>query len=178
VTHTVRRIRADEWRQYRELRLEALADSPLAFVEQYAVAAARDDAYWRERVARGAADDSTATFVAGDGGLVGMATCLIEPDATGHVVGFYVTPAARGGGVADALMEAATRWAADSRGVSRIRLFVMETNARAEAFYRRLGFRRTGQTMAYPPDPSYTEYELVREVSRTTSSTAGTRSAR
>ena len=161
MAYTVRRIRADEWRPYRELRLEALTDSPLAFVEQYAEAAAKADGFWRDRVSNAAGDAATATFVAvaGDGSFVGNATCLIEPAATAHVVGFYVTPAARGTGVAVDLMDAVTRWAVD-HAVTRVRLFVMETNRRAEAFYRRIGFRRSGRTMAYPPDPAYTEYEL------------------
>ena len=38
VTYLVRRIRAEDWLELRRLRLEALKDSPLAFVEQYAEA--------------------------------------------------------------------------------------------------------------------------------------------
>lgn len=161
----VRRVVAGDWQAYRELRLEALKDSPLAFVEQYDDAAARPDQFWRERV-EGAADGATScTFVADAGGrLVGKAGCFVETEGTGavaaHVVGVYVTPPYRGTGAAESLLSATVAWAHTRAGATRVRLFVMETNERATAFYRRIGFVLTGGTMRYPPDPSYTEFEM------------------
>jgi ribosomal protein S18 acetylase RimI-like enzyme len=161
----VRRILADEWRQYRELRLEALKDSPLAFVEQYDAAAARGDRYWQDRVARSATGPTSCTFVAIHAGrFIGKASCFVEPDITEyrsvHVVGVYVTPRFRGQPVAETLMMAILRWAREEAGAARIRLFVMESNDRAAAFYRRVGFVPTGATMAYPPNPAFTEDEM------------------
>jgi ribosomal protein S18 acetylase RimI-like enzyme len=52
------------------------------------------------------------------------------------------------------------RWAREEAGAARVRLFVMETNDRAAAFYRRVGFVPTGATMAYPPNPALTEHEM------------------
>lgn len=46
----VRRINAGEWWQYRDLRLEALKDCPLAFVEQYDDLLGRGDRFWQDRV--------------------------------------------------------------------------------------------------------------------------------
>ena len=34
-TYEVRRLRADDWRQLREIRLEALKDTPIGFAELY-----------------------------------------------------------------------------------------------------------------------------------------------
>ncbi len=161
----MRRIGTEEWREYRELRLEGLKDSPLAFVEQYDDAQQRPDQFWRDRVARGAAGNTSCTFVTvSSDQFVGMASCFVEPEFTdhisAHVVGVYVTPQFRGNGSAMALVSAVIRWALDDARADRIRLFVMETNERATAFYRSIGFSPTGTTMAYPPDPSFTEYEM------------------
>jgi RimJ/RimL family protein N-acetyltransferase len=49
------------------------------------------------------------------------------------------------------------RWARAEPGADRIRLFVRDDNERAAACYRRLGFVFTGASLAYPPDPTYTE---------------------
>jgi ribosomal protein S18 acetylase RimI-like enzyme len=161
----VRRIAVEDWPKFRQLRLEALQDSPLAFVEQYAESLAQPDEFWLDRATRGAAGESAVTFVAVRAGeLVGKATCFVEPDVpecvSAHVVGVYVTPKFRGSGVAEGVVGAAVRWAREERGADRVRLFVHETNQRAMAFYRRLGFATTGATVAYPPDPTYTEYEM------------------
>ncbi|MBB5785600.1 GNAT family N-acetyltransferase [Jiangella mangrovi] len=161
----MRRVVPDDWQAYRELRLEALKDSPLAFVEQYDDAAARPELFWRERV-EGAADGVlSCMFVAeAEGRLVGKASCFVEGEnadkVSGHVVGVYVTPQARGTGVAAALLSATVSWALTEARADRVRLFVIETNDRAAAFYRRIGFVATGRTMRYPPDPTYIEYEM------------------
>jgi ribosomal protein S18 acetylase RimI-like enzyme len=164
--YEVRRIRADEWPPLRRLRLEALKDSPMAFVDQFEEALTRPDSFWQERAQRGAHSARSATFVAvGGDGFVGMATCFVEDlddddRVSVHVVGVYVTPAYRGTGVVDALMAAVLGFAHRDLRADRIHLFVTETNGRAEAVYRRIGFVRTGATMPYPPDPSCLEYEL------------------
>lgn len=163
--YDVRRVRADEWPQYRELRLEALKDSPLAFVEQYDDVVARPEQFWRDRVERSASGEASCTFVAVVGSrFVGKASCFVETDVadhvSAHVVGVYVSPEMRGTGLAEPLLGATIRWAHEDARADRIRLFVMETNLRAIAFYQRLGFIPTGATMPYPPDPTRTEIEL------------------
>jgi len=163
----VRRIQSDEWEPFRRLRLEALKDSPLAFVEQYEESLDEPEEFWRNRVHLNATeDDRTTVVVVHDGRFIGKATCFVDPQVTdgraAHLVGVYVTPTARGTGVAEAVVGAALRWAYEEAGADRVRLFVMETNERAAAFYRRLGFERTGHTMAYPPEPSYLEHEMQR----------------
>jgi ribosomal protein S18 acetylase RimI-like enzyme len=161
VDYEVRRIRADEWRQYRDLRLEALKDSPLAFIEQYGDSIAQADRFWRDRVDHGAAGRASCIYVAVHvGRFIGKAACFVEPESTAHVVGVYVTPRWRSTGVAEALLAAVLEWAREEAGAARVRLFVMTTNNRAAAFYRRIGFVPTGATMAYPPNPTFTEQEM------------------
>ncbi len=65
--YEVRAVRADEWRQVRELRLAALQDpvADIAFLETYETAVDLPDAFWQQR-AEGAAEgaDGVRQFVA------------------------------------------------------------------------------------------------------------------
>src|SRR6185437_6347184 len=54
----VRRLRADEWRELKEIRLAALDDAPDAFATRHAEASERDDARWRADALRGSGAQS------------------------------------------------------------------------------------------------------------------------
>ncbi|WP_414168323.1 GNAT family N-acetyltransferase [Streptoverticillium reticulum] len=177
--HTIRSVLADEWRQVRELRLEALQDpaAPVAFLDTYDQAVARPDSFWQQRAADNAEGKAVIAFVAEgpDGAWIGTATVLVElPGGEGgfageaavpqtHIVGVYVRPEHRATGVSRALFEAALEWswALTEPPVERVRLFVHEQNDRARAFYRKMGFEPTGLTLALPDDPAQKEYELA-----------------
>ncbi len=74
----VRRVTADDWDEYRRLRLGALQDSPLAFVEQYHESVGQPESFWQERVGRSTDGRSSAMFVADEAGtLVGKASCFL-----------------------------------------------------------------------------------------------------
>jgi ribosomal protein S18 acetylase RimI-like enzyme len=152
----VRRVRAGEWRQFREIRLEALKDTPIGFGERYEEAFAKSDEVWQERVRKGAESESTAMFVAAanDGKLVGMAG-MFAPDASGRefvVYSVYVNPGFRGRllGTANRLFDTAISWARLTGGAEVISLEVHEANDRARAFYRKYGFVETGRTASCP----------------------------
>ncbi|MEU2562630.1 GNAT family N-acetyltransferase [Streptomyces longispororuber] len=178
--HLIRPVRGDEWRQVRALRLLALRDpaASIAFLETYENAVAKPDAYWKDRTAGAAGPGGTVRqFIAEgpDGGWAGSVTVLVEEPGAGsvlgpggtvpqaHLVGVYVRPEHRGTGLTEALFQAAVEWARapEGAGVERVRLFVHEANGRAEAFYRRFGFVRSGEAVPVPGDPSALEYEMV-----------------
>ncbi|MEE1755534.1 GNAT family N-acetyltransferase [Streptomyces sp. SP18CS02] len=183
--HLIRPVRADEWREVRDLRLDALRDpaAPVAFLDTYENALTRSDAYWQERTAAAAEGSQGAhQFVAEapDGSWAGTLTALVErPDgevrfgaAPGvdqtHVVGVYVRPEERGGGLADALFRAALEWSWSLAEpvVQRVRLYVHEGNPRAAAFYRKAGFVPTGESEPVPGGAGAREleYEVRRPV--------------
>ncbi|MFI8186840.1 GNAT family N-acetyltransferase [Actinacidiphila glaucinigra] len=162
-SYTIRTSRPDEWRAQRALRLEALKDpaAALAFVNTHDTEAAFGDEVWQQRA-------RTQSFIAEDeaGERVANVSVLVE---TGeefdvpqtHLVGVYVRPEFRGGGLAAELLGAAIAWSWElPEQVRRVRLWVHEDNHRAQVFYKRLGFVRTGRTMAFPLDESQTEYEM------------------
>ncbi|RKE23183.1 GNAT family N-acetyltransferase [Streptomyces sp. TLI_171] len=178
--HVVRAVAAEDWRRVKELRLAALRDpvAGIAFLETYASAVAQPDSFWQERAAGARGEMTARQFVAertDGGGWDGAITVLIEragrPGVLGgpnevdqaHLVGVYVRPEQRGSGLARALFETAIAFAHrfDAPSVDRVRLHVHQDNHRAEAFYRKLGFVRTGHSVPVPGDESAREHELV-----------------
>ncbi|WP_428953792.1 GNAT family N-acetyltransferase [Streptomyces sp. cg35] len=175
--HEIRAVRADEWRAVKELRLAALRDpvAALAFLETYEQAAARPDSFWQDRASGASHGTSARQFVAvgRDGVWAGTVVVLVEEagaeDFFGQVVeqrqaqlvGVFVRPEDRGRGLTEELFSAAVDWALGQDGVTRVRLHVHQDNARAERFYRRFGFVRTGGAVRNPSDPCKVDHEMV-----------------
>lgn len=161
------RIRAtlvDDWREVRELRLEMLRDTPIAFGETEQDALGHSDSEWRMRAARGTAEHGIAlAAIDAAGRWVGTMGGYVPDAATGPLlVGVYVTPDYRGrdAGVFDALLVAIQEWA---RGEGdRLTLRVHEDNSRARAAYLRRGFTETGHRVQYVLDAGALEIEMVK----------------
>jgi GNAT superfamily N-acetyltransferase len=163
-TATVRRVRPADAARMRALRLEMLADSPLAFLETVAEAAARPHAEYAARIAAVATGTGTAQFVADAGGrFVGHAGGIAAPDELGVTVVYavYVTPARRGTGLLGDLVEAVAAWSREC-GRRELMLEVVVGNDRACRAYRRLGFVDTGVRVPHPRIPSLRELQMRR----------------
>ena len=161
----IRRTTADDWVRVRELRLEMIRDTPMAFGESLETAFAHSEAQWRIRGDRGAGprqtslvaiDSATDRWVGTMGGFLESGRPLL--------VGVYVSPAFRGRshGVAAALLEGIERWAR-SEGDT-LALHVHQRNPRARTFYERHGFLATGVTVPYVLDPTNLEIEMVKQL--------------
>lgn len=136
----VEELGPDDWVRWRDLRLEALADTPIGFGELHADAAKLTDEEWRTRWTR-----PGVRFLAYDGDeLVGMAGGFHNDDSQPVLFGVYVRPAVRGRGVLAALVDAVAAWAAPELLV----LDVHEDNERAHRAYLKLGFVDTGERTA------------------------------
>jgi len=136
----VRALTPDDWKLRRELRLAALLDAPYAFMSTYEQALARQDSEWQTWASDGAI--YAAFLDEQPAGLVGVMEREGEPVA--DLFAMWVAPHARGSGVADGLIRAATEWAAE-RGLEAVRLEVAAGNERAERVYARHGFIRTDE---------------------------------
>src|SRR5262245_49883436 len=162
----VQRIRPDEALRLRTLRLQALADAPLAFGSTFVQEATFDETVWRDRATHGAAGKDRVTYIAEERGRwIGMATGLaIDRDVpNADLVGMFVEPGARGRGVGATLVEAVVEWAR-SRGAPRLFLWVTSTNHAAIRLYERCGFRPTGKSQPLDHSGLLTELEMVRDL--------------
>jgi ribosomal protein S18 acetylase RimI-like enzyme len=165
----IRRAHPDEWATVRDVRLAALADAPDAFASTLSREASRSEPQWRCRIR------AWPWFLAWRAGApAGLVAAVPDQPASGppaagrrawHLVSMWVSPQARGGGVADLLIGAVMDYAAGA-GAPRVTLWVAVGNARARAFYRRMGFAPTGRRQAYPRDGAapLDEEEFARPV--------------
>ncbi|UFS58513.1 GNAT family N-acetyltransferase [Subtercola endophyticus] len=159
----VRPTTAEDWVDVRALRLEMLADTPIAFGDTLESAKLQGEQYWRERGGRGTtgtgANLAAIDTAAGDR-WVGTMGGYIDRTAGPMLVGVYVSPDYRGTerGVTDALMQGIEEWA---RGhSSTLTLHVHSQNARAIAAYERRGYVATGRLFPYILNPHQREMEM------------------
>jgi ribosomal protein S18 acetylase RimI-like enzyme len=160
----VRRIRADEAAQLREVRLAALARDPDTFGSTYERELAYEPSVWTNRAAEGAEDADGAVFVAdGKAGFDGMVMVRLESEnpRRAHIYGLWVAPESRHAGLGAALTRATVDWAR-RRGATEIALTVVAANEAAAALYRGLGFVETGFTKTLGRDASVVELEMAR----------------
>ncbi|MEO8334889.1 MAG: GNAT family N-acetyltransferase [bacterium] len=144
---SVRRLRAEEWRLYRELRLAALRDSPNAFGSTLAREEAFPDAQWSERLGKAATSRLDHPLVAEvTGHAVGLAWARIEADDPGTATLYqvWVQPEARRHGVGQRLLDTAIAWAREE-GAGSMELGVTIAPGSALEFYRRAGFTEVGE---------------------------------
>jgi ribosomal protein S18 acetylase RimI-like enzyme len=160
----IRRARSTDGAELRRLRLEALQDAPQAFHEVFADAVRLDDTTWQNRAKTNAQSDVRAMFVAEDdatGHWLGMTGCYLDERDGPSVFAVYVTPAARGRGVSDALLDAVVQWARTA-GCRTLSLGVHEENLAAQRLYQRHGFADTGRRVPYPNAGGGQELIMVR----------------
>jgi GNAT superfamily N-acetyltransferase len=157
---TIRRIGPADWAALREIRLEALTDSPGAYGSTLQGTQRFSARQWRHKVA------TTVYFLAErDGVAVGMVSGGYNDHQPGThwLYGMYVTPGARGDGAAGLLVDAVAQWAR-GEGAREIYLHVASVAPRARAFYVKNGFTLTGEPFMMERDPTVTMYTMIKEI--------------
>jgi RimJ/RimL family protein N-acetyltransferase len=140
---------------FRELRLEALQNSPTAFSMDYGRSSHYALKYWEDTLVM---DDmeSAIFFAEHEGQLVGMTGIARgRSPKTKHaadVWGVYVSPPWRGLHIAEELIRSCREWA-QARQVVILRLAVVATNKSAVRCYERCGF------VTYGTEPRSLFYE-------------------
>jgi ribosomal protein S18 acetylase RimI-like enzyme len=156
--YEIRRAGPDDWMTLRDLRLAALADTPTAFASTLERESGYDEPRWRQLIA------GFACFMAWDGDqAAGLAGGLLLDNGEWHVISMWVSPRARGSGVAHQLIEAVAEHV-KAEGARKVSLWVTDGNDRARVFYERAGFRPTGKRQRVRPDEPQMEQEMSRDL--------------
>ncbi|MFV0463404.1 MAG: GNAT family N-acetyltransferase [Nostocoides sp.] len=138
---TVRSLTEDDWATYRDARLEALRESPEAFVADLVTESGLPESEWRDRMARShrmLAEEGAGRHL----GVVSLREGTAEGDTHADLFGLWVTPPARGTGIATGLVRAAAVKAHED-GMTHLTYWVGTDNGRAVAFASGFGFRPT-----------------------------------
>lgn len=169
----VRRIRADEGPRLRAIRLAALADAPGDATTTLARAEARSEDHWAEAAVANATGGLQATFFAelagadgetgeGEAGEpVGLIGAYFNESGIVNLVGLWSAPGHRDVGVAPALLRAVEAWSR-TIGADRLRIWVVERNEFAIAFWRNEGFAPSGAAIPYELDPRLRQVAMVK----------------
>lgn len=142
----------------RDIRLEALADSPEAFGDTYERCVAWDDEQWTR-----CAEEWNFYLAERGGRVVGMARGEVHDERpnTRWLFAMYVSPQARGTTVARELVDAVGAWAL-AEGVDALHLYVSSSMSRAKAFYAKCGFAPTGHSVSGGPEDPREFLEMRR----------------
>jgi GNAT superfamily N-acetyltransferase len=156
--HEVVAVGAEDWPEFREVRLASLADAPEAFGSTYADWADAPEERWRARLT-----DVALTLVARrDGRPVGVASgsrAVLAGRPAVELISMWVSPADRGTGLAGRLIDGVVAWATGQDLPTF--LMVRVGNDRALAAYERAGFVSTGVPDDHPADAP-PELRMVR----------------
>lgn len=148
-------LRPDDWRVWKELRLQALAEAPHAFSSTLAEWQDAGEGRWRERLCS-VPFNAIALL---DGKPAGMVSgTALDDRASTTLISMWVAPFARGAGIGDALVLSVLEWAA-AHGARHVELDVMAANAHAIALYHRQGF-----TFTETPADSPCERRMIRSL--------------
>jgi ribosomal protein S18 acetylase RimI-like enzyme len=130
-----------DWRVLRAARLQALLDSPHAFMSSHARESGWGELEWRRLF------DAATWIIAREAEeVIGLVRSIAEPPCskTRHVESVWVAPSHRRRGVCRALLEVLAE--TDRRvGVTELLLWVLEDNDDAWRAYEALGFQPTGE---------------------------------
>lgn len=147
---------------FKQTRLSALADAPLAFGSTYAAESSFTDEQWRQRLLTWSGPRSVCYLAWDDTTPCGIAAGLLDPadGSRAYLVSMWVAPTHRRQHVGRQLVEAVLNWASGLR-IDSVYLSVTSVNASAMLFYEQFGFVKTGRTEPYPNAAGVIEYEMV-----------------
>jgi ribosomal protein S18 acetylase RimI-like enzyme len=140
-------LQPNQWQQYRQIRLEALQDSPQAFSTTFKEMVDKPELFWQERLANAADGKSSWLLFAKVeeriAGIIGA--FLAEDNGKAVIVSVYVTPEYRSKGVSNALLDAILGELWQNVTVHTLELAVVKSQKAAISLYKRFGFKIIGE---------------------------------
>ena len=157
----VRRITPESWRDYRTVRLSALASDPLAFCTTLDEEQRCEEQRWIERSSLNSTYDVQGAWIAYDGNTpVGVAG--ITSSAAGFsLCHMWVNPGWRGKGIGKRLASTAIDWVLSGHPSAVIRLDVNPSQVAAVRMYATLGFILTGKEEKMQHEPARVTVEML-----------------
>ena len=154
VSVRVNEVTEPDWELWRDLRLEALADSPTAFGETLAMARAKTEEDWRSWW-DGRPHAGPRYIASVDGSPAGMCSICFPDDHDKHplLINMWTSPKARGRGAGRAMLDACVAYCRQE-GHPRFLLSVVDDNISAFRVYERYGFALTGYSEPLLSNPS------------------------
>jgi ribosomal protein S18 acetylase RimI-like enzyme len=139
----IRKLPPDRWREYRDLRLEALKREPSAYGSSIEETKKLAEKEWRKRI-------KSVLFALSDDRPVGMIVYVfnqgLKSRHIAEIYGFYVSADYRGQGIGTGLLERALSLIQENKRVIKVELAVNPEQRAAVKIYRKAGFAVSGRT--------------------------------
>jgi ribosomal protein S18 acetylase RimI-like enzyme len=138
----IKKLKPDKWKDYRDLRLDALKNEPLAFASSYREEKNITRHEWKKR-------SKNALFaVLGDkpiGMIVYLFNDKIKTKHIAHIFGVYVKKEYRGREIGKNLIEDVLKIIEENVNISKIRLIINPDQKAAVKIYENFGFDIVGR---------------------------------
>jgi RimJ/RimL family protein N-acetyltransferase len=160
----IRSLQAQEVALFRDLRLQALQESPAAFDQTYQEEAEQPIAYWQALVL-GVTPPSNNTMLIAVKGQEPVAVVygFNKGKGAGSFGGMWVAQQYRQQGIASELVASIFQWAKKS-GITTLRIWNVEGNEAAQNLYQKFGFQVTGETRKLETKPERVIIQLERKL--------------
>ena len=141
---SIRRIREEDWKHYRTIRMKSLESDPAAFCTTLADVLGWEDSQWVERARENASSQNSSLWIAFlSNQPVGIVGIFME-NSIFNLCHMWVDPAVRGKHLGRRLVETAIVWVRSVDHSAQIRLEVGTSQHEAIRLYTRCGFTPTG----------------------------------
>ena len=152
-TIQIKQLGAEDWRDYKAIRLKALRDCRSVFSSNYEKEAAYEDHFWQDRLK----DQSCAVFGLYDGsfivGLTGIFTRADDQSGkTGQLGMSFIDAAYRGQGLSRLLYEVRINWAREQGRFDVILVSHRVDNEASRRANQAFGFKYIGKELTDWPD--------------------------
>lgn len=142
---TIKRLPAERWQEYREIRMTGLETDPLAFMSSFQEEERYPENLWKERI-------TNQIFAEIDFRIVGLIGFLVRTRQKerhiADIFGLYVRREYGGKGIGDRLLKDAVLTISSSAGVRKIELGIIANQKAAITLYERNGFSIAGKLSA------------------------------
>jgi ribosomal protein S18 acetylase RimI-like enzyme len=138
MTIKISQLAVDKWQLFRDLRLEALQEDPLAFASSFEEEKNYSQEIWQYRMAN-------MWFALVDNTIAGMIGLIRSENKAslhcGYIVSLWIKPEFQGQGIATSMLRSVQSMAI-SLGIKKISLEVTTSQVAAVGLYEKLGFKK------------------------------------